>query len=301
MNDIFIKFSQDIADHREVSRNILDMGKNFVKNARLEIPFERLSVKRYFEKNIFSILFLSIYRAFRIPKKKRIYYGSINYCIRGIVTAADNILDKEDKNILDFSDLPKQSSNFKFILQIIVLEQLLSYLLKNTFLLSEIVDVLIKIGSLEAEEEAGQAKILTPNSLLKKVHSFRGGALLNLAFLVPQALELRLRKRFEEVKEGVHLLGIGLQILDDVVDFEKDLKDKRYNYLISSIEYRDGREEETTQKVVREAITFIKQGFKILRNLGYPLEERDTIELIRTLFYLRGLKNLWKQKYLRSI
>ncbi|MGZ4881858.1 MAG: hypothetical protein ACXV7G_12510, partial [Halobacteriota archaeon] len=55
---------------------------------------------KYAQKNFFSILFLSIYRALNIPCSRRIMYGIMNHSIRGIVTGTDNILDDEYKELL---------------------------------------------------------------------------------------------------------------------------------------------------------------------------------------------------------
>ena len=57
-------------------------------------------IHKYAQKNFFSILFLSIYRALNIPCSRRIMYGIMNHSIRGIVTGTDNILDDEYKEML---------------------------------------------------------------------------------------------------------------------------------------------------------------------------------------------------------
>lgn len=46
---------------------------------------------------IFSILFLSVYKALGIPQERRMMYGVINHCLRGLVTGTGNLLDNEYK------------------------------------------------------------------------------------------------------------------------------------------------------------------------------------------------------------
>ncbi len=60
-------------------------------------PFKELNAFKYFEKNFFSILFLSIFKAVGIPEGRILKYGVILHALRIIITCTDNILDDENK------------------------------------------------------------------------------------------------------------------------------------------------------------------------------------------------------------
>ena len=81
----------------------------------LEPPEDFFSI----DKNFFSALFLYSYKRAGIPRPRRILYGAVNQCLRGMVTGCDNILDDEYKRTLATS-LPKQGVRFRSIIDIMV-------------------------------------------------------------------------------------------------------------------------------------------------------------------------------------
>lgn len=66
----------------------------------LEFSFRDLGAAEYFERNVFSILFLSIFLSLGLPPPHVRAYGLILHSLRGVVTSTDNILDLESKGPL---------------------------------------------------------------------------------------------------------------------------------------------------------------------------------------------------------
>ncbi|MEJ2700693.1 MAG: hypothetical protein P8Z70_13685, partial [Desulfuromonadales bacterium] len=106
-----------------------------------------------------------------------------------------------------------------------------------------------------------------------------------------------------------------LQVIDDLTDFYEDLRDRRHNYLASSIRYEGLPEErslleaartgvdparpgvaeacpDSAARVMRRAIGEALAGFDLLEGAGFPLTRGQALELIRYLFKLRGVGHL---------
>jgi len=93
-------------------------------------------------------------------------------------------------------------------------------------------------GAQEASEENGIHKILKPTDVLKEVHHFKTGTLFQCIWAIPLAIEPIKKTAVSHLLEALYNIGMGCQILDDMVDFYGDLQQKRHNYIISLIYHK---------------------------------------------------------------
>ncbi len=203
------------------------------------------------ERNFFSALFLYSYFRSRIPKDRRVLYTAVNQCLRGMVTGCDNLLDDEYKTTLD-TDLPVTGTRFRSVLDIMVSERVLFEILLARLEHHEILPAVIRkavraslqaltrSGSQEAAEEAGVAEQrLSPAAVLSTVHHFKTGLLFQCPWAVPAAIEKPLPSDITRVKNALYQVGIACQILDDMVDLARDVRNRRHNYVASVIAWEN--------------------------------------------------------------
>lgn len=200
-------------------------------------------------RNFFSALFLYSYIRAQIPADRRILYVAVNQCLRGMVTGCDNILDSEYKMTLD-TDLPAAGTRFRSVLDIMVsdrvlFEILLEYgdrhrlsadLMKRASAAS--LRALTRSGAQEASEEAGIGEDrLSPEEVLTRVHHFKTGLLFQCTWAIPHILEGSLYQEEDLMKDALYRIGIGCQIMDDLVDLTRDVKTRRHNYVASLVHH----------------------------------------------------------------
>lgn len=171
------------------------------------------------------------------------------------------------------------------------------------------------IASEEGEEERAITEVLDPEELLDRIHNYRGGRLLELAFVAPIILEAGLADNLRATSATVHRIGIGLQILDDITDLALDLQSRNHNILRSWIVRRgpDGpvtdRELQAlpagdlrcpwktfpgaTSAVLERVTGEARAGFDALGSLGFPTDRQGVGDLLGWLFRARGLGELW--------
>jgi hypothetical protein len=280
----------------------------------------------YAQRHIFSILFLSIYRSLGIAPERRVFYGVLNHSIRGIVTATDNILDDEYKELLPLR-FSEDAPRFKSVMHILLFDRFLARTLDNAaergLILKElkeeiskrVFDAMVPIGAEEASEEGGVREILHPYEILSSVHMYKGGNLLRLAFVAPRIVEKHLTTRLSQADEGVYRIGMALQVIDDLTDFYCDIGDHRHNYLVSSVRHEGTADEKerlgfllerlgpaqppiekafapSVGRVMNRAIGEALVGFDLLHEAGFWMDRKLAIGLIHQLFRLRGVPNL---------
>ena len=197
-------------------------------------------------KNFFSALFLYSYHRAAIPPARRILYVAVNQCLRGMVTGCDNLLDDEYKKTLE-TDLPEYGHRFRSILDIMVSDRVLfqillvsgpEHRLTHEQVLSASaasLQALGRSGAQESSEEIGVHEILSPKDVLEKVHHFKTGMLFECVWAVPLVIEAIEKAAVSHLLEALYKIGMGCQILDDMVDFYSDLQQKRHNYIVSLI------------------------------------------------------------------
>jgi len=197
-------------------------------------------------KNIFSTLFLYSYYAADIDPARRQAYVAVNQCLRGMVTGCDNILDDEYKQTLD-TDLPRQAIRFRSVVDIMVSDRVLFELLLDlagtTTLTADTIRgasaaslrALTHSGAQEASEEGGVRDIPTPEKVLAAIHHFKTGLLFQCPWAVPAVIEADLGQTARNLQAFLYEIGMGCQLLDDIVDLPADVRDRRYNYAWSTI------------------------------------------------------------------
>jgi hypothetical protein len=198
------------------------------------------------ERNFFSALFIYSYYRAGIPAERRILYAAINQCLRGMVTGCDNILDDEYKPTLE-TDLPARAHRFRSVLDIMVSDRILMEILLNYCQAHDLplpmvgrastasLQALTRSGVQEASEEGGVGTRLLPLEILEKIHHYKTGVLFQCTWAIPAILEKTLPPLAAVVQDALYRIGIGCQILDDMVDLLVDLREKRHNYVASVI------------------------------------------------------------------
>lgn len=201
-------------------------------------------VQEYF----FLILFRSIFASLGVPQDRLRLYAELNFCIKGTITAADNLFDDQAKSLLPLA--PVAGSRFLSILQLMAFERLLRRALdrgqhaglldggQRDAALRALLDRMASIGTLEGSEEGGVDVIPTPDEMVESVHRIRGGALFALAFAAPAVFEEgALGEKVAAAEPAVARLGTAFQIVDDLTDFEFDVGRRTHNLLISQIHH----------------------------------------------------------------
>lgn len=266
--------------------------------------------------NFFSTLFLYSYHRATIPRPRRILYVAVNQCLRGMVTGCDNLLDDEYKKTLE-TDLPEQGYRFRSILDIMVSDRVLFQILMesrqalrltNEQILSASaasLQALGRSGAQEASEENGIHEILEPDDVLQKVHHFKTGMLFECIWAVPLVIEPIEQPDVSHLMEALYNIGMGCQILDDMVDIVGDLQKKRHNYLVSLIHHSanptahslleelagnslpgDGRHPalnefpEAMQSAEQKALGYLESGLEILLDEKHRFLRAPAIEFM---------------------
>lgn len=198
------------------------------------------------QRNFFSALFMYSYYRTGIAKDRRILYAAVNQCLRGMVTGCDNILDDEYKETLN-TDLPRQAQRFRSVLDIMVSDRilneiLLEYCLANDLPLGKLIQAgraslhsLLHSGTQEASEEGGVSKRLRPEYILTQIHHYKTGVLFQCTWAIPAVFEDTISPTALAMQEALYSIGMGCQILDDMVDLSTDLRENHHNYVLSAI------------------------------------------------------------------
>jgi len=162
------------------------------------------------------------------------------------VTGCDNILDDEYKKTLE-TDLPEQGVRFRSVADIMVSDRVLFEILLGEFKNNGLsyakvlkanaasLHALIRSGAQEASEENGIYNILTPRQVLASVHHFKTGLLFQCPWAIPRVIESCGKEKVNFILKALYDIGMGCQIMDDMVDLASDLQRQRHNYVVSVI------------------------------------------------------------------
>lgn len=303
----------------DIQKKARDAVSNLVY-AHYDKPFHG-SIKKdtiaIFEEDFFLILFIELCR--NGGSENVDWYAKFNYCIRGRITAADNLFDDEDKKTLPFNN--KIKGKLRTILELITYEHLFHYLGKEIpdydAIKRAFDNKMVEIGMLEGSEEGGVNEIIVPEEMVKMVHRVRGGALFELGMIAPSILEPEKNEYWENIKKAIHDLGTAFQIVDDVTDFEFDLKRKSNNLLLSEI-YHNGTSEEkeilmrylnsgsnnkklveanfveSANRVVQHAYRIAREGFVRLKKIGFWYDPAHTEQFVNAILGDSGTSRLKK-------
>ncbi len=315
-----------LKEHQVVEAEVARQLEGLLAPKYIKPQAKKHGMLHYAQRNFFSILFLSVYRALEIEKNHRIFYGVINHCLRGLVTGTDNLLDDEYKELLPLN-FPAPAIRFKSVMHLLLFDRIMAGVIEDAVqkglfsrqeaakIHSELFRALVPIGAEEALEEGGVTEIISPADILSSIHMYKGGKLLCLAFVTPLLIEKQKLALLKKADEGIYSIGLALQVIDDLTDFYADIRDQRHNYLVSSIYFEGTAQEkemlgkslaarnmagppietaypDSVSRVMQRAIGEALHGFALLAEAGFWFDRRQAMGVIRYLFYLRGVKNL---------
>jgi hypothetical protein len=202
----------------------------------------------FLQEYFFLVLFRSVFASLGVPEERLRLYTELNFCIKGTITAADNIFDDQSKTLLPLA--VTSGPRFLSILQLMVFERLLRRALERAeqrgvvtaaqrdAVQRGLLDRMAVIGALEGSEEGGVAEIPPPDEMVENVHRIRGGALFALAFAAPNVIEEgALAEKMAPAEAAVAQLGTAFQIVDDLTDFEFDVGRRSHNLLTAQIHH----------------------------------------------------------------
>ena len=257
------------------------------------------------ERNFFSALFLYSYHRAGIPEPRRVLYAAVNQCLRGMVTGCDNILDDEYKKTLE-TDLPKGGTRFRSVMDIMVSDRVLfEILLKGCrhgeFTQEQVISAsaaslraLAKSGAQEASEEGGVQDILKPAEVLRLVHHYKTGILFQCPWALPSAIESHVNGNAALLLDALYRIGMGCQIMDDMVDLSMDAQKRHHNYVLSLI-YHDSA---SSERAWLEALSSSGWGPKEKSDLlqQFPQARRTASKAARD-FLEAGLGALFEDRH----
>lgn len=280
----------------------------------------------FLQEYFFLILFRSIFGSLGVDRERLQAYTELNFCIKGTITAADNLFDDQAKTLLPLA--PSAGARFMSILQLMSFERLLRGVLDrwaHRGVLAEedipaiqqaLIDRMAEIGVLEGSEEGGVDEIPTPDEMVESVHRVRGGSLFALAFAAPSVLEQgEVGARMGDAEEAIARLGTAFQIVDDLTDFEFDVGRRSHNLLVSEIHHGGSPEERTAlaamweggpvptgaveglfansaRAVLERAYAEARASFTTLQGLGHWFDPALADEVVHAIVGLEGVARM---------
>ena len=290
----------------------LDFSKEFYFSGK------KMEFLESFKQNFFTLLILSILKQSGIKGKDLTEYGKVIYCLRAVITCTDNIIDTENKGVL-FLKTPKNAV-VNNVLLLMVCQNILITTLKNLGddkgeVSRVILEKIHRVAESEGLRDEGlYKKYPAPQEIVEKIHGGIGGELLQLSLWAP--MEMEKSASLEKFNDGLYDIGMSLQGLDDLSDMEEDLESGKVNLGISRLinslsleksnlklkfwisdENVSGEFRNFLSEYTKECIEKALEGFEKLREGGYPVSRNEAVTLMKILFKLRGLENLWKISY----
>lgn len=257
------------------------------------------------EKNFFSALFLYSYRRGGIEARRRVVYAAVNQCLRAMVTGCDNLLDDEYKMTLD-TDLPETGFRFRSVLDIMAADRALFRILLDfgrkegldNHLVARAGDVslraLARSGAQEASEEGGIVVRPSPETVLSDVHHYKTGLLFQCVWAVPDVFETLPAEEVEPLKRALYDIGMGCQVLDDLMDVIDDARTRRHNYVASLIRHELG--EKVSKGLHRRATETPRRDETVAFYSEYP-EAFGPPYSVATTYLRKGLGCLFGGKF----
>jgi len=280
----------------------------------------------FLQEYFFLILFRSLFRALGVEERCLRLYTELNFCIKGTITAADNLFDDQGKSLLPLDG--RQGSRFLSILQLMCFERLLRGACDRAEaegilggsqtheILRGLMTRMAEIGELEGSEEEGVDEIPEPDVMVERVHRVRGGALFALAFVAPAVVERGESARALSAAEpAISRLGTAFQIVDDLTDFEFDLGRRSHNLLVSQVHHQGEEEErevledllrgatvpasvveesfpDSARAVLERAYREAQEAFRALASLGFWFPPHLAREVVRAIVGLEGVARM---------
>ncbi len=231
--------------HRDLV-NVIDAEFIEELNAPPTLADDPKEAAQFLRKYFFLILFSAVFDHIGIEKKRLALYAELSYCIMGTIGAADNLFDSEGKRFLPLKEV--KGSVYASILQLMCFERLSMRAGARSVeagelkpgvwdeALKRLLSAMATIGKLEGDEEEGCDEILTPDAMVEGVHAIRGGMLFALATIAPAIIEGDdTVVKLGQVQGAFQKLGTAFQLVDDITDFEFDLKRKSHNIMVAEV------------------------------------------------------------------
>jgi len=315
-------FAAAYAEHRQVEELFSQKLAQCDSGSRIDRPFQNLNSIKYFEKNFFSMLFLSIFKSLKIPYDRIMLYGMVLHSLRIIITCTDNILDSESKGPVFLNaglDNNILNNTMLSLLSYRVMGQSIRELTNNGSLAddieSRILDSICSIGKGESVTKLIDV-MPCPEEITETIHQKIGGELLRLALIAPLEAETKISESLTCMESGILYIGNALQMLDDLTDVSEDVLNSKINYFASWIIHKEedglktlsditqsANEENlnfslkypnSASSVIDRAIELALEGFEMLSRGGYPVNSSQATEILKIMFGLRGLSDEWE-------
>lgn len=293
---------------------------NILKESQEEIRVELKNYKFYdkitikdsnrnfvisFKSNFFTILMLSLLLESGVERKRCVSYGKIILLLRQIVTSCDNILDNERKGILfieSLKNLVVENSLITLVSQELLTKEIfrIEKEINSSSLQSKLLEKLYCIAEGESLRRVElYREYPDSNYILNKVHREIGGELLEISLTIPKIVENNLK--LNKFSQGLFIIGMSLQALDDFFDMAEDFEDGNIN--LATSKYREEFRIEPqnidfkkldvkfVEKYIKDTIDETYHGFEILEKSGFPIDRNMSRFILKKLFILRGLKD----------
>ena len=267
----------------------------------------------FLQEYFFLILFRSIFKSLGVPEDRLQAYTELNFCIKGTITAADNLFDDQAKSLLPLAD--HAGPRFMSILQLMSFERLLRNVLDRAVVAGVVaggecaaiqralLDRMAEIGVLEGSEEGGVDGVPSPDAMVEAVHRVRGGSLFALAFAAPSVLETGDRgKTMARAETAIARLGTAFQIVDDLTDFEFDVgrrspeEQAAFRPMWESGTVPEGVVEEvfaaSARAVLERAYEEARGAFTSLEQLGHWFDPELADEVVHAIVGLEGVSRM---------
>jgi hypothetical protein len=276
-------FKKSLSEQRTVIEHFWEKARFLLNGSGIQLtPLPKSWTT--LRKNHFSVLFIAIFFILKIPLERLRLYARLNHCLRSWVTACDNLLDSELKEMI-ITDLPENAHTFKSVHTLLVTDRIFFSFLMDAVhakiiskdemmqLLTVSLSSISASGREEAEEEEGIDHTLPPEEVLHKIHSAKTGQLFTSPLCAPIALHDINGEdpQVASVREGLMAFGLGCQILDDLSDLGMDLYDNKYNYLAALITYgNDMKEKKLLLELASDGLpTRIRNDFQLYQKFPH--------------------------------
>lgn len=283
------------------------------------LPDDALAVR----KNLFSTLFLSVYHLLGVSPERCLLFGKLNQLFRIWVTAADNLLDAEDKVVLPLT-VPHDARTMREVVAIMTADRILNELLwaateagtitqeQARQLSARTLQALLGSAGQEASEERGVTERPPPEEVLFTIHRLKTGLLFHIPFVGPDVTGECDTTLAAELRAALLDFGLGCQLLDDARDLAIDLRDRRHNYLLSMLSWQQppvyaelvgrdpaGLPDRLYQEFPEASRATALRGYKMMRGAVATLSERglalrrdDPARVAKAMFQVLDLADL---------
>ena len=248
-------FKKGLSEQKAVLNDFWKKGSEVLEGSGIDLkppPKKWFSLRH----NYFSVLFIVVFFVLKIPMPRLRFYARLDHCLRTWVTACDNLLDDELKELL-LTDLPEEARIFKSVHTILVADRIFfSFMVdavregnisekEMNMLLGISLSSISASGREEAEEEGGIEYDLSPDDVLYRIHSVKTGRLFTSPLSAPLALGDidKNNPNYINIHEGLSAIALACQILDDLSDIGMDLINKKHNYLAALVSHGSNRQE----------------------------------------------------------